>query len=258
MAGQQGGIPQQRADELRPRLEALDPDILTAALARRRDFGLTGECDDEAGVWEFVPMRGKSARAVAPYSVASRRPSAEALEYDFRTIVLQQDAPMSDTLHSSVDDDARVLFAEDGWPARLKRLSFDGHATMQRVDKLSRGHHCADPPLQVLLSSLGKDFTRKLTRWWRRTENHDVCMIVRVFFPSCFPMSHVLSVLPGCLLRLGGPGMHGLHAHLLQGLVFRLGATFCLSLWHQACIVSYWQSLKALNVICNCRSLLRR
>lgn len=137
-AAEEGGMTDDRASALRPRRDNLEPEVLAETLRGRLDFSLLGDCEDEPGLWRFRPTR-KKARAPAPYPTASRRPSLEALAHDYRAIVLQQEAEEPEDMqpyHSSVDDDARIEFAPDGWPARMTRIAFREGEPMQKVRKL--------------------------------------------------------------------------------------------------------------------------
>lgn len=140
------GITQERAEALRPSRDESEPDALAEVLRGRSDFSLVGDCVDEAGLWEFRPPRGRKARAPAPFPTASRRPSPDALQHDYRIIVLQEDLEDPEdfqALQSYVDDDARVLFSEDGWPASMQRIPFNDEEIMQKAS-ITRGMHRAD------------------------------------------------------------------------------------------------------------------
>lgn len=147
------GLTAERASALRLRRDELEPEPLAETLRGRVDFSLVGDYEDEVGSWRFKPPRGKEARAPPPHPMDSRRPSPDALDHDYRVIVLQEELEEpseAELLATAFESDARVLFAEDGWPASMKRIAFKDGEAAQKVIHLRELHSAeafADAPV---------------------------------------------------------------------------------------------------------------
>ncbi|KZV79084.1 hypothetical protein EXIGLDRAFT_707784 [Exidia glandulosa HHB12029] len=191
---EEGNTSDERAAALRLRREQLSPDRLELALRDRQDFSYTGDYVSEVDSWRFERTPGYKKMASPPFVVAAIKHSEDDLKriyleamqenaqdgedaaqeaqdalaeaQDMHTATLnsmrdqglpeRMDFDLGDVVVEHFDPAPKTMgYGEDGWPLGLTRIAFPEGQSVQKT----------------LLSALGKNTMRAMTRWWRRQEN---------------------------------------------------------------------------------------